>query len=253
MGGTPARPAAAPARAALVTFRLLYLILVRLCGWLALLPRADNAKNIEILVLRHQVARAAASGEITAADLGRPGLPRRLHPSAIRRAPSPAVPDHHRPHALGLARRAGLEPLNLSAADTGTAACRPRHPPTRAGDGPRQPTWGYRRICSELTGLGYKIAPSTIWAILKSAGIDPAPLHTAASWKQFLSARPTRSPQSTSSMSTPSFSVGSMSCSSSSTTTAGFTWSASPPTPPPPGQSSRPGTRPWIRLSGSAA
>ncbi len=33
-----------------------YLILVRLCGWLALLPRADNAKNIEILVLRHQVA-----------------------------------------------------------------------------------------------------------------------------------------------------------------------------------------------------
>jgi putative transposase len=36
-----------------VTFRLLYLILIRLCGWLALLPRSDNAKNIEILVLRH--------------------------------------------------------------------------------------------------------------------------------------------------------------------------------------------------------
>jgi putative transposase len=35
-----------------VTFRLLYLILVRLCGWLALLPRSDNVKDTEILVLR---------------------------------------------------------------------------------------------------------------------------------------------------------------------------------------------------------
>jgi len=39
-----------------VTFRLLYLILVRMCGWLALLPRSDNDKNTEILVLRHQIA-----------------------------------------------------------------------------------------------------------------------------------------------------------------------------------------------------
>jgi putative transposase len=39
-----------------VTFRLLYLIFVRLCGWLALLPRTDNVKNTEILVLRHQIA-----------------------------------------------------------------------------------------------------------------------------------------------------------------------------------------------------
>ena len=50
------------------------------------------------------------------------------------------------------------------------------------------PAWGYRRICGELTGLGHKIAPSTIWAILKEAGIDPAPQRAAASWKQFLSA-----------------------------------------------------------------
>jgi len=39
-----------------VTFRLLYLILIGLCGWLALLPRPDNVKNTEILVLRHQLA-----------------------------------------------------------------------------------------------------------------------------------------------------------------------------------------------------
>ncbi len=51
------------------------------------------------------------------------------------------------------------------------------------------PTWGYRRICGELTGLGHKIAPSTIWEILQAAGIDPAPQHASASWKQFLSAQ----------------------------------------------------------------
>jgi hypothetical protein len=39
-----------------VTLRLVYLILVRLCGWLALLPRTDDARNTEILVLRHQLA-----------------------------------------------------------------------------------------------------------------------------------------------------------------------------------------------------
>jgi len=39
-----------------VTFRLLYMIFVRLCGWLALLPQSDSVKNSEILVLRHQIA-----------------------------------------------------------------------------------------------------------------------------------------------------------------------------------------------------
>jgi putative transposase len=39
-----------------VNFRLVYLIFVRLCGWLMLLPRTDNVKNTEILVLRHQIA-----------------------------------------------------------------------------------------------------------------------------------------------------------------------------------------------------
>ena len=51
------------------------------------------------------------------------------------------------------------------------------------------PTWGYRRICGELTGLGHTIAPSTIWEILKAAGIDPAPQRAVGTWKQFLSAQ----------------------------------------------------------------
>src|SRR6266851_8859696 len=55
LGQPAAGPSRTPARSVLVTFRMLYLIFLRLCGWLALLPRSDNVKNTEILVLRHQV------------------------------------------------------------------------------------------------------------------------------------------------------------------------------------------------------
>jgi putative transposase len=51
------------------------------------------------------------------------------------------------------------------------------------------PTWGYRRIHGELTRLGITIAASTVWTILKNAGIDPAPDRTNESWTTFLRAQ----------------------------------------------------------------
>ena len=51
------------------------------------------------------------------------------------------------------------------------------------------PGWGYRRIHGELAGLGHKLAPSTVWQILKDAGIDPAPRRSGQTWRAFLDAQ----------------------------------------------------------------
>jgi putative transposase len=39
-----------------VSLRLVYLAVLRVFGWLALIARSDRAKDAEILILRHQVA-----------------------------------------------------------------------------------------------------------------------------------------------------------------------------------------------------
>jgi putative transposase len=51
------------------------------------------------------------------------------------------------------------------------------------------PSCGYRRIHGELAGLGYRIAASTVWSILKRADIDPAPRRDGPSWRRFLQAQ----------------------------------------------------------------
>jgi len=172
-----------------VTFRLLYLIFVRLCGWLSLLPRSGDVKNAEILVLRHQIAvlqRQVGSPRLSWAD--------RAVLAALTRRLSTA---HRRQLSLIITPRTLLrwhaELVRHHWTYRHRTPGRPRTGPTirrlaleMARD---NSTWGYRRICGELTGLGYKIAPSTIWEILKEAGIDPAPRRAGASRGQFLSAQ----------------------------------------------------------------
>ena len=41
----------------------------------------------------------------------------------------------------------------------------------------------------ELAGLGYRVAPSTVWRILTGAGVAPAPRRSGPSWRQFLTAQ----------------------------------------------------------------
>jgi putative transposase len=51
------------------------------------------------------------------------------------------------------------------------------------------PTWGYRRVHGELAGLGIRLAPSSVWAILRRRGVDPAPRRSGPSWTEFVRAQ----------------------------------------------------------------
>ena len=50
-------------------------------------------------------------------------------------------------------------------------------------------TLHYQRIHGEITKLGVTVAPSTVWEILRKAGIDPAPRRAGPTWRQFLRAQ----------------------------------------------------------------
>lgn len=52
-----------------------------------------------------------------------------------------------------------------------------------AGENPR---WGYRRVHGELHRLGHQVAASTVWKILRAAGIDPVRDRTGPTWVEFI-------------------------------------------------------------------
>src|SRR4051812_21587604 len=162
-------------------------MLVRLLSWLALLARSDTAKDAEILTLRHEVAvlrRTNPRPTLTWLDRAVFSALSRLLPPPLRRIRLVSPRTLLRWHAQLVARR-WTYPHR-----------RPGRPPTAAPIralvlrmARENPRWGYRRIQGELIGLGHPVAASTVWKILKSAGLDPAPRRSGPTWQQFLAAQ----------------------------------------------------------------
>src|SRR4051794_7081060 len=166
--------------------RLAYLGITNAFALLRLLPHTDREKDAEILALRHQLSV----------------LQRQLDGQRVRFDPADrawlAALLHHLPrpslHRLRLLVRPDtvLRWHRDLLARRHAFVSRPRRrgrPPTARSVRAlvlrlvaENPTWGYRRVHGELLTLGVKVAASTVWEILRGAGVDPAPERAVTTW-----------------------------------------------------------------------
>jgi putative transposase len=151
-----------------------------------LLARSDRAKDAEILILRHQVAvlqRQVKTPRLSWVDRAVLAALARLLPHGhLRRLRLIACQRTLLRWHADLVRRRWAYPRRTPGRPRAAQAVRALVL-EMAHD---NPGWGYRRIHGELSGLGYKLAPSTVWQILKDAGIDPAPRRSGEAWRVFL-------------------------------------------------------------------
>src|SRR3954452_19617352 len=148
----------------------------------------DADKDIEILALRHQLA--VLQRQVDRPRLASPdraflaALLRRLSRRRLRQLHLIVSPDTVLRWHRDLLRRHHAR---------ASRSKRPGRPPTvrsikslilRLAE--ENTSWGYRRVHGELAALGIKVAASTVWEILKDAGIDPVPGRDRLTWPAFL-------------------------------------------------------------------
>jgi putative transposase len=166
-----------------VLSRLAYLTLCRSIQLLALLARGDAAKDLELLVLRHQLSilrRQVPRPRLEPADRALLAAISRVLPrsrwSCFLVKPATLLGWHRRlvAGAWPYPRGPGRPPLeeDLQALVVRLAREHPR--------------WGYQRIHGALLRLGVQVSATAIRTTLRRHGLDPAPRRTATTWRAFL-------------------------------------------------------------------
>ena len=162
-------------------YRILYRFLAALAR---LAVRSGRSKDLEIIVLRHQLTvlrRQDDRPELRNGDRTLLGAIAQALPRP-RRGGWLVTPDTLlRWHRRRIARHWN-QPTRRPGRPSTTAEIRRLIIDMATNN----PTWGYRRIAGELSSLGHRVGASTVWRILKRHGIDPAPHRSAVTWTQFL-------------------------------------------------------------------
>ncbi|MDH6221783.1 integrase core domain-containing protein [Streptomyces pseudovenezuelae] len=170
--------------------RLAYLTATHAFAMLRLMPMSDRDKDTEILALRHQITvleRQLGNDRVRFTPSDRAFLAALLHrlPSQVLRRVRLLV----RPDTV-LRWNRDLIARRHAAASQPKRSGRPRTVRSIRSLVLRlaqeNPSWGYCRIHGELLVLRIKVAASTVWEILREAGIDPAPERASSTWADFL-------------------------------------------------------------------